>query len=249
MADETTVDTAGVTRTATGEIAEPVRTRSDSTPTQSQQSQTNTKTEDKTEAKAPADGKSLLNQQDGKDDKAGDKKDDKAAVGAPEAYTDFKVPEGFTLDSEVAKRAGGLFKELNLSQEGAQKLIDLYTAETKAAFEAPFNAYQDMRKEWRDKVSGDREMGHRLPEIKTNVTQMLNTHLGPVLADQFREAMDLTGVGDHPAFVRAFDILSSLLVEPRSHVAGSRPSPFGQARNAEPISAAAAMYPHLPSRS
>jgi hypothetical protein len=242
MADETvTVDTAGVTRTATGEIAEPVRTRSDSTPTQSQEQP---KPEVKAEPKAEDDGKSLLNKEVGEKDK----EPAKEAAKAPEAYAEFKVPDGFTLDPEVAKRAGGLFKELNLSQDGAQKLIDLYTAETKAAFEAPFNAYQDMRKGWRDAVSSDREMGHRLPEIKTNVTQMLNTHLGPILADQFREAMDLTGVGDHPAFVRAFDLLSQLLVESRSHIAGNRASPFGQTRTAQPLSAAQALYPHLPSR-
>lgn len=243
MADDaaTTVDTAGVTRTTDGQIAppQPARTPPSSTLTPNQQT-----TDQQTEPKAD-DGKSLLNQ-DGKTDQKTDQKTD-GPKGAPDAYSDFTVPEGFTLDPEVAKRAGGLFKELNLSQEGAQKLIDLYAAETKAAFEAPFKAYQDMRKEWQNSVTSDREMGHRLPEIKTAVTQMLNTHLGPVLAGQFREAMDLTGVGDHPAFVRAFDIISQLLTEPRSHVAGKQPSPFSGNQPAQPRSAAQAMYPHLPS--
>lgn len=240
MADDaaTTTDTSGIARTGTGEIAAPptapplviTRTRSDSSTTPTP-----------TPAPPPAEpeaGETLLT------DKAEPKAE--APPKAPEEYEDFKVPDGFTLDPEVATKAGTLFKELGLSQDGAQKLIDLYTAETAQAFEAPFKAYQDMRKGWRDEVIGDRELSHRLPQIKTNVTQMLNTHLGQKLADQFREAMDMTGVGDHPAFVRAFDVLSSLLVEPRAHVAGARPSPFGQDQRAQPQSAASAVYPHLP---
>jgi hypothetical protein len=240
MADETvTTDTAGVARTGTGEIAEPQvtrRTAAESTTSTTDQ----TKATDQQTDKVVKEGETLLTDK-------GKEEAKEATKGAPEKYDDFKVPEGFALDPEVATRAGTLFKELGLSQDGAQKLIDLYTAETKEAFEAPFKAYQDMRKEWRDKVTGDPRLGHRLPEIKTAVTQMLDTHLGKPLADQFREAMDLTGVGDHPAFVHALDVLSQLLTESRSHVAGNRASPFGQNQSQTPVSAAQAMYPHLPS--
>jgi hypothetical protein len=243
MADDnqTTVDTAGVTRTADGQIAPPVvRTRSESTST------TETKEQPKPEAKVEAktevkEGETLLT------DKG--KEETKEAPKAPDAYADFKVPDGYTLDPEVTKEAGTIFKELGLSQDGAQKLVDFYVGKTKEAFEAPFKAYTDMRKGWRDKVTADPDIGHRLPQIKTDVTRMLNQHLGQGRADQFREAMDLTGVGDHPAFVWALDKLSQLLTESRSHVPGSKPSPFGQTRDSTPQSAAAAMYPHLPSSS
>ena len=237
MADEpqTTVDTSGVARTPTGEIAQPVVTRRESP-----SSPTSTETPAKaTESTEPKEGETLLSK-----DKA------EAKPKAPETYADFTVPEGYTLDAEVAKEAGALFKGLDLSQEQAQSLVDFYTAKTKEAFEQPFKTYQEMRKGWRDEVASDRQVGHRLAEVKTAVTQMLDQHLGAADADAFREAMDLTGVGDHPAFIRAFDKLSQLLVEPRSHVGGARPSPFGQTRTGTaPNSAAAAVYPHLPSRS
>lgn len=238
MAVDTTEDPAGIARTATGEIAPPiVRTRSESTSTET------TKEPLKAEAKPePGEGETLLT------DKG--KETPKEAPKAPDAYTDFKVPDGYELDPEVAKSAGELFKKHGLSQDAAQELVDFYVGKTREAFDAPFKAYTDMRKDWRDKVTADPDVGHRLPQIKTAVTQMLDQHLGKPRADAFREAMDLTGVGDHPAFVWALDKLSQLLTEPRTHVAGNSASPFGQTRTpGAPASAAAAVYPHLPSRS
>lgn len=44
--------------------------------------------------------------------------------GAPEQYEAFKVPEGVTIDETAATEFGTLAKELNLTQENAQKLVD-----------------------------------------------------------------------------------------------------------------------------
>jgi len=57
------------------------------------------------------------------------------AKGAPEKY-EFKAPEGFTLDMEkVEKTFIPIAKELNLTQEGAQKLVDMYAGITKESHE------------------------------------------------------------------------------------------------------------------
>lgn len=50
----------------------------------------------------------------------------KAAAGAPEAYAAFQLPEGYVLEGERATQATALFKELNLPQAQAQKLIDAF---------------------------------------------------------------------------------------------------------------------------
>lgn len=184
--------------------------------------------------KAPkaADGdKSLLNDKDAK------------VTGAPEKYEEFKVPEGFTLDPEIAKEAGELFKGLNLSQEGGQKLIDFYTAKTQEAAEAPYKAYTDMRKEWRDQVAAS-DLGPKLAEVKTTVSRALDSLGDPKLATEFREAMDLTGAGDHPAFIRVINKLAQMVTEGKP-VAGQNPSPHGQGRQGAQPSPAQALYPNL----
>ena len=63
-----------------------------------------------------------------KDEKAAEKPAegaDKKTEGAPEKYEAFKLPEGFEANEEVLTSFTQLAKDSNLSQESAQKLIDL----------------------------------------------------------------------------------------------------------------------------
>ena len=48
----------------------------------------------------------------------------KDKVNAPDKYEDFKVPEGVTFNAEALGEYKDLAKELDLSQEKAQKLVD-----------------------------------------------------------------------------------------------------------------------------
>jgi hypothetical protein len=184
--------------------------------------------------KSPADGTSLLN------------KDSKAAPdGAPEAYADFRVPEGFALDEEVSKEAGALFKGLNLSQDQAQSLVDFYTKQTREAFEAPFNAWKDTQDKWISEVKADPEIGGRLDQVKATVSRAIDGLGDPKLAADFRQAMDYTGAGNNPAFIRAFYKLAQKVTEGGA-VQGRNPSAFGQKEpGAAPPSTAKALYPNL----
>lgn len=49
---------------------------------------------------------------------------------SPEKY-DFKVPEGMTLDQGLADKVTPILREMNVSQEMAQKLVDIYSAHVK----------------------------------------------------------------------------------------------------------------------
>nr|WP_321500198.1 hypothetical protein [uncultured Dethiosulfovibrio sp.] len=68
--------------------------------------------------------------------------------GAPEAYEPFKVPEGVSYDDEAAKEFGDLAKELNLTQEQAQKLVDVYGDKQKAQQEQMMNHLKQMKESW-----------------------------------------------------------------------------------------------------
>src|SRR5262245_3138783 len=58
--------------------------------------------------------------------------------GAPEKYEAFKLPEGYEFDKDSLTSAQALFKELNLPQASAQKLVDMYVKNGVEAAEAPF---------------------------------------------------------------------------------------------------------------
>jgi len=238
-AAQQTPDASGIVRTATGEISESSSRAPEETP-----SQPTTTTETKPTTTQPAtsttktgddDGRSLLNE--------GEKA--KAPTGAPESYQEFKVPEGYTLDAAAAQEASGLFKTMNLNQEQAQRLVDFYVKKTQESHDAPFKAYVDMRKGWREEASKHAEIGGNLAQVKETVSRAINQLGDAQLASDFRDAMDITGAGDHPAFIRVFYKFAQAVTEGRP-VSGNQPSRFGQGNQGRPQTAAHALYPNLP---
>jgi len=149
------------------------------------------------------------------------------------------------MDSEVDTEAKGIFKELNLSQAQGQKLVDFYVKHTTASQNAPYETWNQMQEEWVKEVKADPHLGPRLNEVKTTISRAIAGLGDPNLAAQFREAMDYTGAGNNPAFIKTFYKLAQMVTEGK-HVAGNGPSPAGQQQKQTAVSAAGAMYPNLP---
>lgn len=165
------------------------------------------------------------------------------AQAAPEAYADFKLPDGYTFDKAALAEATPIFKELGLSQEGAQKLVDLYAKQIQAQSDGPYKMYQEQRKTWQGEVEakyGQQLRSQVIPTIGRAIALMPTE-----LQSQFRQAMDVTGAGDNPAFVEFIYELSKRAVEARPPPAGATPI-NGQASPSAPRTAAQAMYPNLP---
>jgi hypothetical protein len=240
MADEaTTTDQTGVERTGEGTIVDQSPKPGESTPTTTPETTSTPKTED---------GKTLLTEGKKEEPKTEEKKEE--VKGAPEKYADYTVPEGFALDPEVKKEADALFKGLGLSQEGAQSLIDLYTAKTVEAAKAPYDAYQKMTDGWRKEAESHPDLRGKLgpgQEVNVRIGKALDSLGDPKLASDFRQLMDLTGAGNHPAFIRAIDKWAQRLTE-GTHVSGNGPTRASQSEPGKaPPSAAAALWPNLPS--
>lgn len=183
------------------------------------------------------------------DPKPEPKKDDKPVLtGAPEKYAEFKLPEGAELSEEVMGKAQELFKELNLSQEGAQRAVDFHTAELAKAANAGYEQYTQMRKDWRNEMAQDKEIGDGKSDLKPEVKQGLANVIAALpekLQGPFKEAMIFTGAGDNPAFVKAFFALSPRFTEGKP-ITPSGPSEHGQGGPAAKTGAQS-MYPNLPS--
>src|SRR5262245_3839641 len=129
MAEAAQTTPEGVARTPTGEIA----TQTQTTDPKATTPQTST-TATETPSLANQPGESLANQ-----------KSDEPPTGAPAEYTSFKVPDGYELDTAVAAEAGKIFKEMNLNQDQAQKLVDFYTAKTTESANQPYQVWNDMQ--------------------------------------------------------------------------------------------------------
>ncbi len=173
------------------------------------------------------------------------KPDATAPTGAPEKY-EFKPAEGKSLDQAAIDRAVPIFKELGLSQAQADKLMNVWNGRVDDLSKENMKYVDAMRADWRSQVEKDPEMSGRLDKIKADIGEFKST-LDPKLRADFEEAMNLTGAGDHPAFVKTFWKMSQSFIEGK-HVSGSGPSPNGQnPPNTPKPTLAQAMYPHLPS--
>ena len=105
---------------------------------------------------------------------------------------------------------------------------------------------------WRQEAENHPDLRGKLgpgKEISIRISKALDGIGDAKLASDFREAMDISGIGNHPAFIRVLSKFAERLTE-GSHVAGNGPSKAGQSAPAQaPPSAAAAMWPNLKSSS
>ena len=172
----------------------------------------------------------------------------KPESAVPESYTDFSVPEGHTLDTAAIESATPLFRELGLSQDQAQKLVDFYSTQVGKINAENENYMETMRTQWREELKADKDIGGKLDQVKVEIGRGLD-RLPPTVRDNFKAAMDMTGAGDHPAVIKAIHAFASLIGE-GTHVSGNAPSEHGQSKTgvSNRPSAAQSMYPNLPSR-
>lgn len=175
-----------------------------------------------------------------KDPPAGDppKKDDPPAPAAfaPDKLT---LPEGMKTDDPLFQQYAGLMSDEAIGpQERGQKLLDLYTGAVKQAREAGTEAWNNVNKEWQGQTMADADIGGaKFPATKATIAKAIDT-LPPDLAAGFRQALDITGAGNHPAMVKALHSFATRLTE-GGHVTGSPPSPG-------PKTVKDAFYPNSP---
>jgi hypothetical protein len=180
-----------------------------------------------TEQNAPA-----ANPTDAPADKPADGADPAAAAAkpvVPEKY-EFKVPDGTQLSPEVIGKFEGVAKELGLTQEAAQKVVDAMGPQIAAAQAAQFEA---VKTQWADSARTDKEFGgEKLAENLAVAKKALDAFGTPEL----RTLLNDTGLGNHPEIIRVF-------FKAGQKISGSN-FVTGGASGTASASAAATLYPN-----
>lgn len=149
---------------------------------------------------------------------AGDVKTE-AAPAAPEKY-DFAMPEGFDLNQEVAGEFEAYARELNLPQDKAQAVVDMGIKLMQSQQAQQAELVQKTQEQWRNEVVNDKEIGGQaLAENLSYAAKVLDT-----FAPDLRSVLDETGLGNHPAFVKAFIRIGKAISEDRL-VGGAQQAP------------------------
>lgn len=136
------------------------------------------------------------------DEKPADKPDDKEQKpeGAPEKY-EFKAGEGVDLDTEALKDFEPVARELNLTNEQAQKLVDAYPKILAGVQQRQAEAWQKQTEGWAETVKADKEIGGDKLTANLSAAQRALEQFGDT---ELKEYLDSTGLGNHPALVKAF---------------------------------------------
>lgn len=116
-------------------------------------------------------------------------------ASAPEKY-EFKAPEGREFDAETIARFSEVAKELNLTNEAAQSILDKMGPQLASRQESQIKAIQN---QWMQASTADKEFGgEKLTENLSVAKKALDAFGSPEL----RTLLNESGLGNHPEIIR-----------------------------------------------
>jgi hypothetical protein len=155
------------------------------------------------EPKEAVAGEGILNpaaQEDGKKEDQGEKK-----AEVPEKY-EFKLPEGFVADETATTEASGLFRELGLSQDQAQKLVDSYVGMLQKQQSATQAALIEQRKTWQEELKKSPTFAEDVVYARKGLSKLAQT-------PEEKALFQNTWMSDNPHIFRMFARAGRLLGE------------------------------------
>jgi hypothetical protein len=185
---------------------------------------TDDKVEDENPADASADKSEDADKEAKKDeDSLADKSD-----GAPESYKDFTFSKDLEFDDELMTEAKSVFKELNLTQEQAQQLVDFESNVKSEEIQRQQKAWDELQDTWKKASETDKEFGGDGLDANLAVAKQGRDAFGD---KEFNEMLEVTGVGNHPEMIRFLFKIGKLVSEDKILQGGGSPS--GSATQAE----------------
>lgn len=118
--------------------------------------------------------------------------------GVPENY-EFQVPEGLELDKELSDKFTDVAKELGLNNEQANKVVGLYAEKVMDMQKAQTEAWNKQVSDWASELKSDPDFGGAKFEENAEIARMAINKFG---GDELKQALNDTGLGNHPAFVK-----------------------------------------------
>lgn len=126
----------------------------------------------------------------------------------PESFGEFSFTEGFEPDEALLSEFRGVAAEYGLSKEQAQKLVDIQNKASSAAEVAQRQSFDATVSEWAKQTAADPEIGG--PNYEANIA-ITRAGLKAVAGPELESILNQTGLGNHPALVKAFFKVGKLL--------------------------------------
>lgn len=150
---------------------------------------------------------------------------DASSQTPPDTYADFAMPEGVEVDSALMTEAAPLFKELGLTQDQAQKLVDFQAKQVQASSESQDNAFTQLMNDWQDQSKNDKEFGGDKFEESVGIARTAVDKFG---TPELKQLLEEHGVGNHPEVIRFMVKVGKLTAE---DVPGGTVAPTSRAQD------------------
>lgn len=156
---------------------------------------------------------------------------------ASPTYEQFKTPENFKMGDEQFKTFTGILSDLEtkgktdhaLVQEFGQKAVDYHVAEVTKQVENYNKSLQDswdkQRNDWKESFMKDPDLGgDKAPETVQTALSFVRLYGGNEQQQtEFRELMNSSGLGNHPAVIRLLANAGKALTKEGQPLAAVKP--------------------------
>lgn len=144
----------------------------------------------------------------------GENKSESEVASAPEEYGTFELPDNFDMNEETLGEYHTFAKENNLTQEQAQRGVDM-VAQMK---QAEMTQWVEQQKSWVDDAKSDAEYGGDKFEQNIAVAVKARDSFG---TSEFNEMLDTSGLGNHPEMIRFLNRVGKAISEDSVVVGGT----------------------------
>ena len=144
----------------------------------------------------------------------GENKSESEVASAPEEYGTFELPDNFDMNEETLGEYHTFAKENNLTQEQAQRGVDM-VAQMK---QAEMTQWVEQQKSWVDDAKKDAEYGGDKFEQNIAVAVKARDSFG---TSEFNEMLDTSGLGNHPEMIRFLNRVGKAISEDSVVVGGT----------------------------
>lgn len=148
--------------------------------------------------------------------------EDAASPEAPQQpayeFEPFQLPEGLTLaEEEVGKFQSVLVDPELTPQQRGQQMIDMYVTEMQRLQRNQYDVFERTREGWREQFFSDPELGGNRQETTLRACAAIRDRFAGTGEHrrEFIEAINNTGIGDHPAFIRFMHNIAKVYGEGR----------------------------------
>jgi len=116
-------------------------------------------------------------------------------------YADFQLPEGVAMDEQLFGEFTKTAKDIGLSQDQAQSLVSMGAQLSQKIMNQAMSDQAARVTAWADETRNDKEIGgEKLQENLATAKKAMDA-FG---SDELIAVLDSTGLGNHPAIIKAF---------------------------------------------